>query len=154
MRITGDIPMCLKHEKGIIFSFDLGFAFIALCIMMYLILLNADAMMEAGNSRVSEFGSYSRSLLIADSAVKNYDMENPLLGSAHYSLGKRRVEENVIDAALLAKVDGADIVFLEYGDDSREMIRDEEKGKECIVAERFVFLGGRKAKLDIGFCSG
>lgn len=146
--------MCLKHEKGVIFSFDLVFAFIALCVMMYFILLNADAMMDEGNSRIREFDSYSRSLLIADSAVKNYDMENPLLGAAHYNPEKRRVEENVIDAALLAEVEGADILFLEYGDGSRETIIDGKEKGECTVVERFVFLGGRKAQLNMGVCSG
>jgi hypothetical protein len=100
--------------------------------------------------------------LLADSLVKNRNEAIPLLGSASFDEKKHRVLSNVLDKALLEKIDasalGTDKYFakslsLRYNGSGEEKLFETGRQSSCLAVERFVFVENKKAVLRLVFCS-
>lgn len=153
-------------RKGIIFSFDLLVAFIAMCMMMHLVLANLAAIVEADAGNAQDFSVERAGIYLLDSMVKNHDTNNPALGAAYFDSAKRRVEEGVVDYALLQNAEPgrldlgrgvyAQRLFAEYKSGRTETFYEGARKGECITFERFVLLGKplpEKAKIGLVVCS-
>ncbi|MFH1224501.1 MAG: hypothetical protein V1676_01730 [Candidatus Diapherotrites archaeon] len=166
--------MSITGRRGIVFSFDLLIAFIVMCLILCLILVNMNLRADSAVSAQRSFALQHAALSVADTLVQNADLNNPALGSAYFGEDKRRVFGNVIDGTLLAKADFAGIslgkgIFLkevslryksgEYGQIHRSPL----PAGSCTAAERFVVVKGaaiakgateEKAILTVVACEG
>ena len=151
-------------DRGIIFSIDLAVSVIVMALMVYLILVQASNVALQSASIEREFELQRKGLFILDSLIKNSDENNPSLGAAHYNPELMRVEQNVLDYALLGKIrenkellDGLNVLelYLLFKDGSKELLFKGNAGKNCTGFERFAVVKAateRKAKIVLVIC--
>lgn len=96
---------------------------------------------------------------LSEAIVKNRNEENPALGSAYYNPLLRRIESNVIDEALLSKVQPS--TFGKYSlsaiylsnlsgpNSSEKNYFFGSSVSDCIAIERFVMLKGLTEKTSV-----
>ncbi|MBU0662046.1 MAG: hypothetical protein ABH854_03945 [Candidatus Diapherotrites archaeon] len=157
--------MSITDERGAVFGFDLLVAFIAICLMMYLITSSIAVRAHAAVSAEHAFELQRTALAAADTLVKNSDINSPELGSAFFNSGAKRVMPCVLDRALLSLANPENInlgrgiyiseLSLHYRNGTAETIYSAPKGMRCVTAERIVLVQGltvEKAILRMGVC--
>lgn len=145
-------------DKGF-FSFDV---MIAATILLFFLLFSAgtfSARIAILGDRIERQEMENFSETLAEAIVKNRNEEMPVIGSAYFDTGKRRVMSNKIDESLLQKTERTD--FGEYYlasiyEKSKEskFYFNEQKGN-CISQERKVTIKGffeREAYLGVTLC--
>src|SRR3989344_4185368 len=98
-------------DRGLAFSFDLLAAFLIMGFMLHLIMLNYAGISDSIESRLKRIELEKNAVFATDSFVKNSDENNPAAGAAFYNSGLHRVQSNLLDPALLEKIDGNSHVF-------------------------------------------
>ena len=139
---------------------DLLFSFIAMCLISLLSLQLLDNSIHSAIAQQESAEKQKTAIFVIDALVKNHCEENSALGAAVFSEGKRRVEENKIDLALLEKANPQinEKVFLQslsvsFKDGERKTIFDyPETNGDCIGIARFVTVTGKKALLQGVVC--
>jgi len=157
--------MNTTDERGIIFSMDLLIAFLIMCMMMHLALASLSMAVGQASENVRDFSIERKGIYLIDSLVKNHDSNNSVLGSAYFDSGKKRVETGIIDYSMLknARPEELDMgdghyvqgLFIGYVGGRKEEIYTSERGRNCIVFERFVLLRKllmEKAKICVVVC--
>lgn len=145
-------------SKGGIFSFDLLFASLAVFLILFLIIQQESFFVSAQRNSFSNLLLEEKSLLLADSLVKNHIPDSPELGSAVFDLEKKRVISNKIDSVLLSEIESKEIssfylsgIYLKYFEKESFLFFEERNGN-CASVERFVSLNGRKTLLGVVLC--
>jgi hypothetical protein len=100
-----------------------------------------------------------KTLMIADSMVKNYFEKNTLLGACITDTDKKRVKTNEINSANLKKAKQPDIegIFVQKilfkTKTTKETIELEKKqAKECLTAKRYALIDGEKGIIETTIC--
>ena len=146
-----------EKEKGAIFSLDAAIAF-ALTLLSLLAFASA-----LGNHSSQITGQeesvflQEKTLMVADSFVKNYNPENGLLGACAVDPEKRRVKSNELDSRNFAGIRpfAAGSFFVKKVSVpakgfAREL--DARQGKQCLTVRRFVLVDGEKAIVEVEGC--
>jgi len=149
-------------KKGFLFSLDLGFAFLLVLLMVFLMVYSLGREASYFREKLGEKELNSKAISLMDSLVKNSDENNAFLGSAFYDSEVKRVKSNVMDYEQLKKMksekkpDFVKGIYLEF-DGKKEKIFSEEGSGNCISLSRFVLVQGileeKKAKIVGVFCS-
>ncbi len=135
--------------------------------MVYLILLNINESVEKNKEFAEKFSMQRMGIFLIDSLIKNYDQNNPLMGSVYFNPETKRAESNVIDYSLLkrARADAVEFdegvfikkLYIEFKSGEKEILFKNNKNGNCLALERFVLikklLGEEKAKIAVVVCS-
>jgi hypothetical protein len=147
------------NEAGAIFSLDLMVAFVVLLALVHLCMLNMNS--SLGNiSGMKGIGLEKNAAMLADSLVKNRDLQFPIYGAAKFDGIRKRVLSNEIDEGLLATANGTEempfaVKEISVAQKKGGMLRFEggEAEGECIAVERLVVLNGEKSLLKVVVCA-
>ena len=143
-------------EKGMIFSTDAMIAFIIILAAL-LGFVMAIGNYEARVQSVSKnFYLEEKTIMAADSFVKNHSNTNAVLGIAEIDYDKKRVKNNVLSLFLAPQ-------FSEYAEEGgffvKKIIIGEEvlfeselKGKECMTVRRLVLYESEKKITEYTGC--
>ena len=152
----------ILSEKGMIFSIDAFIAFVILLFSVLLFVLFLNNFSSGAASTVSDFELEEKSLLIADSFVKNYSSENSLLGACILDMDKKRVLLNQLSFENLSKIKpfSQDRIFVKSISYSllpspsfSVIILDSSKSfSSCVSAKRFVLIDNQKAIVEVLVC--
>lgn len=138
-------------NKGFIFSFELVASLFATLLILLVVLSQTNYFVKKNLETEKQLEFERKAIFLADSLVKNFDKENPILGIAFQNHELKRTENNVIDKELFEKsqwtqknFSGIKIIKIELKTKNNENIvvfeENTENEKRCIVLERFVLV--------------
>ena len=146
-----------RGQKGAIFSLDAAIAF-SLALLSALVF--ACALGNYSSGLVGEEESIflqEKTMMVADSFVKNRNPENALLGACTVDPDKKRVRSNELGSEAFEGIrplsmDGFFVkrVSVPAKGFSKEL--DARKGSRCIVVKRFALVDGEKAVIEVEGC--
>ncbi|MDO8634385.1 MAG: hypothetical protein Q7K34_03795 [archaeon] len=153
------------RDKGGLFSFQGAFALIAMLFTGMVVVYSASSF--AGktleNEKNAEFER--KTIFIADSMVKNHNVENPFLGAAVFDPSLGRVRPNAVSLEALrnagreqAQIAGITVKKIQamHENGEKETIFDYggKNFSECLAAQRFIVDWGknRKTLLEVTAC--
>ena len=145
-------------SKGSVFSIELFFAFLA-CVLILAAALRSEALMLFESSQSSkQFFLEEKTIMLADSLVKNRNAEQPLAGSAFFDSEKRTVISNLVEFSLLnsakpAKFGSVEVfeLSLQKKGAKREIFFSNPRPSgNCISVKRFVVLQETSEKAFVG----
>ena len=142
-------------RRGILFSTDAMFAFLIICGMLYLMVLQLDFRGSNGLEGLRGFSLNKNALLLADSLVKNCET-----GFAKYNSSIRRCEIGVLD--FKGKIDFKELKNDEFfvkrvevvkkNGWNKVLLQKNKEGGNCLSVERIVYFEDVKAKLILVVC--
>ena len=138
-------------SKAFLFSLDLMIAFLLLTVILFASLAHSFFLVNNALHASASVALEQKAIALADSLVKNRNVENPLLGSAVLDPARHRVLSNVMDASLLARLEpqalGGVRVSQAYVRDSLSfrVLFSEDASGACVTVERVILLEGVKA---------
>jgi len=100
-----------------------------------------------------------KTLMIADSLVKNLNEENPLLGSCVKDGDKKRIKSNEIDETLLLQAKSFELkeffvkeLSWKIGATEKRITLSEKESANCLTAKRFALIGSKKGVIEVKGC--
>jgi hypothetical protein len=141
-------------KKGMIFSIDSLVAFVILLIA----LMGFVFMLDSYERRVVESAKFfyleEKTIMAADSFVKNYSNKNALFGSAIFSPDKKRILNNELNNQNN---------FLEYSEKNgffvkrvsvgkKVLFENQTESKNCVTVKRFVLFESQKNIVEYTGC--
>lgn len=141
-------------QKGLIFSIDSLLAFIILLIaLMGFVFMLADY-----EKRVNESSKFfyleEKTIMAADSFVKNYSNKNALFGSAIFDLDKKRILNNELNNKKnfieYFEITGFFVKRVLIG--KTVLFESEKESKNCITVKRFVLFDSQKKIVEYTGC--
>ena len=132
-------------DRGFMFSLDAVIASMLLLFAFYTLIISVSSFAGQGSAQEEYVEKEMLALAVSEAIVKNRNMENPSTGAAYFNSEKMRVEQNVIDPALVSKA-----TPMEFGKYELSAIYErnragkkyffEQERENCIVMERFVLM--------------
>lgn len=147
------------NPKGIIFSIDapISFVIILFGILLSLFVLNED--FQENISQIRAFELEEKTLMLADTMVKNYDENNTLFGACVFDFEKKRALTNELSSENIAKARETSFgkIFsksISYSLDGQKttIILSNKKASECLSSKRFVLIDGVKGLIELITC--
>jgi hypothetical protein len=143
-------------EKGMIFSIDAMIAFFVLLIA----LLGFAVALANYESRVhlasTHFYLEEKTIMAADSFVKNRSNENAIFGTAIKDYEKRRIKSNELsieDSTLFSEYSEKNGFFVKkIVSNTKVLFESSSEGKECFSVRRFVLINSKKQIIEFTGC--
>jgi hypothetical protein len=123
---------------------------LAFLIVLVAVIAFVSALSEYGRrveTAARNFYLEEKTMLAADSFVKNHSAKNALLGAAVFDGEKMRVKSNELSSLNFSGIAGVDAggFFVKRVSAGEEIIYEsEEEGKNCVSVKRFVLLDSAK----------
>ena len=141
-----------------IFSMDVLIAFLLIIGMLYIMLLHFDLFENRVEAEISKFTLMKNAVMLSDSLVKNCEIG---IGLAKSDFSSHRCLSNELSSLFLNDknyfetdeffVERIEVEFVNF--EKKELFKSEKiSNNECVSSERFVYLDGRKAKLNLVVC--
>ncbi len=146
-------------NKGIIFSMDALVAFIIVLFLIMVFVIHIGNQQNQITQNIGQFFLEEKTILIADSLIKNYNSENTLLGSCIYNVEKKRVKSNEINTTNFSgfkpiEQDNFFVKSVSYQTPTKkEKWLVENKKGECLVVKRFAIINGKNGMIFVEGCT-
>ncbi len=146
-------------KKGAIFSIDALIAFtLTLLILLSFVQLTTNIFVQQ-KEQVKQFYLEEKTLMIADSLVKNRNLENSLLGACAADSDKKRITGNEIEEQLLLQAKPFELKEFfakELKFETKGMTKiislNNKESENCLSAKRFALIDGEKSIIEIKGC--
>lgn len=149
----------LSKEKGAIFSIDtlIGFT-LTLLILLSFVQLTTNVFMQQ-KQNIKQFYLEEKTIMIADSLIKNRNEKNPLLGACIIDNDKKRVKSNEIEEELLLQAKKFELkeffvkeLTWEKNKTTKIILLNNKNSNNCILVKRFALINNEKAIITIQGC--
>jgi hypothetical protein len=145
-------------NRGIIFSIDALVAFIIVLFMLLAFVVTLNNETNNLTQNIGHFFLEEKTILVADSLIKNYNEENALLGACLFDFEKRRVRSNELSSLNfnnLKKLNLNDFfvksISYQTKTKSKKYLIESSEGI-CLVVRRFVLIDGEKGLIFVEGC--
>ena len=148
-----------RKEKGAIFSLDAGIAF---TLTLFSLLVFASALGNYSSQLISQENNIflqEKTMMVADSLVKNYNAENSLLGACVIDADKKRTKSNELTFSNLANAKPfvvENFFVKKVSIPAKGFVKelDARQEAQCITVKRLVLVDGAKAIIEVEGCLG
>ncbi|MDD3159462.1 MAG: hypothetical protein PHQ98_00665 [Candidatus ainarchaeum sp.] len=145
----------ILNEKAMFYSIDLIVSF---CLILITIFILMSSYFQNYNFNLNQFKDnelIEKTIFLADSFVKNRNIENSLLGSCQIDYEKKRIISNQLDESLFSKIKQLNIknfFVKEIKLDEKQIFHDLLESKDCVTIKRYVLIKDNKKVLSLKGC--
>jgi hypothetical protein len=145
----------ISNEKGMFYSIDLIVSF---CLILITIIVLMSSYFQNYNFNLNQFKDNElteKTIFLADSFIKNRNIENSLFGSCQIDYEKKRIISNQLDESLFDKIKQIDIenfFVKEIKLNDTQIFQDLLESKDCVTVKRYVLINNDKKILSLKGC--